>query len=272
MQFVTIEFVLDKYMPVATRSFPVAIPATITQSSLLAGIREALVTAGFPSPLKQYTIGTDLFCVWRLVFDATKAAGTAFYRLKVTSGLVVTHTVGSGFADATNALSGALTDFHAVTFSANFPVNFAGFQSSELVLALATQGSTTQFNAGYLRLQNAPQFDDQGFCNLFLSTSNVFTSLSTITPSPYGSTASWVTSLNATQMQDPDPLSQERSIEAPFKLWNAANTGIMCWSSPELGMGANASMSMGSLHIPSGTTEEWYATRQGAGTLIIRIK
>jgi hypothetical protein len=259
-------------MPVATRSSPVAIPATITQASLLAGIRDALVVAGFPAPLKQYTVGTDLFCVWRLVFDAAKAAGTAFYRLKVTSGLAVSHTVGSGFADATNALTGALTDFHAVTFSASFPINFAGFQSSELVLALATQGSTTQFNAGYLRLQNAPQFDDQGFCNVFLATSNTFASLSTITPSPYGSTASWVTSLNPTQMQDPDPLSQERSSEAPFKLWNAASAGIMCSSSPELGMGANSGMSIGSLHIPSGTTEEWYVTRPGAGTLIIRVK
>jgi hypothetical protein len=259
-------------MPVATRSFPNSIPATVTQASLLAGIRDALVAAGFPTPLKQYQIGTELFCIWRLVFNAARPAGTAFYRIRVTAGLIVSHTIGSAFNDATNALTGAVTDVHSTTFSANLPINFAGFQSSELVLALATQGTTVQFNAGYLRLENAPQWDDEGFCRVFIANTNIFTALVTITPSPYGATTSFTTSLNVTQMAEPDSLSGLRSSENPFKIYGATNTGIIATSSFDLGMGANSGMAVGSIHIPPGTEEEWYVTRPGPGTLIIRVK
>jgi hypothetical protein len=259
-------------MPVATRSFPNSIPATVTQASLLAGIRDALVAAGFPIPLKQYQGGTDLFCIWRLVFNAAEPAGTCFYRIRVTTGLTVSHNIGSGFNDSTNALTGAASDAHLITFTSNFPINFAGFQSSELILCLCTQGTTLQFNAGYLRLENAPQWDDRGFCRVFICNTNVFASLSTITPSPYGTTVSFTTSLNVAQMAEPDLLSGLRSSETPFKLYGATNSGIIASSSNELGMGANSGMALGSIHVPPNTEEEWYVTRPGPGTLIIRVK
>jgi hypothetical protein len=259
-------------MPIATRSYPQTLPATITQAALMAAIREALILSGFPQPIKQYISGTDLFCVWALVFDATKAAGTAFYRLKVTATLVVSHTVGSGFTDSTNTLLGALVDFHLVAFTANLPIEFAGFQSSELILCLCTQGSTLQFNAGYLRLENAVQWDDAGFCRIFLATTATFTNLNVPTPSPYGTTASFVTSLNASQMQDVDSTTNTRSTIDGIHIWSPSNMGVAAWSSLDLSMGANSGMAAKSLHTPQGTTREYYVSRPGAGTLLIRVK
>jgi hypothetical protein len=62
-------------MPIAVRSFPPDIVAPITQASLIAGIRDGLIAAGFPAPLKSYTTGTDQFVVWQLVFDPLKTYG-----------------------------------------------------------------------------------------------------------------------------------------------------------------------------------------------------
>ncbi len=238
----------------------------------MAAIRDGLILSGFPQPIKQYSSGTDLFCVWALVFDAAKAAGTAFYRLKVTAGLVVSHTVGSAFADASNSLTGALADFHLVTFGANLPIEFDGFQSPELCLCFCTQGSTLQFNAGYLRFENAVQWNDVGFCRIFLPTTAIFTNLNTTTPSPYGAVASFATSLNATQMQDVDSTTNTRSTIDGIHIWSPNNMGVAAWSSLDLSMGANSGMAAKSLHTPQGTTREYYVSRPGAGTLLIRVK
>jgi hypothetical protein len=259
-------------MPLATSITISPLPATITQASLLAAIRDGLIASGFPPVLKQYSVGTDMFCVWRLVFNPAKTNGFAFYRLKVTSTLVVTHTVGSAFNDSTNALTGALADFHSTTFSASLPVNFTGIQSSELSVCMTTQGTTVQFNGGWLRPEGVTQWDDEGFCKVFLATTSTFTNLATITPSPYGTVTSFKTSLNQVEMQDPDTLSGQRSSKAPVEIYGATNTGIVGTTSLELGLGANAGMATGSLHTPAGTTQEWLISRPGAGTLMFRLK
>ena len=258
-------------MPVATKTNPTSLAATLTQASLIAGIRDALVAAGFPAPLKQYTVSTDMFVLWQLVFDAAKPLGTIYYRLKLSSTLVASHTVGTGWVDASNSLSNAPSDVHATSFSASLGVTFTTFQSSEICLALCTQGATMQFNAGWLRLADSPQYDEIAYPKIFIAGSNNFSSLTTTSITPYGITTSFTTSLNNASMADADSYYGQRSLLGPFWLWGPSNTGIIAMSGPELGMGANNSLSFGSLQNPPGTTESWFVTRSGAGTMVIRI-
>lgn len=258
-------------MPVAVRTYPIALSPPLTQNSLTVSLRDALVAAGFPSPLKQYMMGTDQYCLWQLIFDATKPMGTVYYRLKVTSGLFVSHTIGTSWADASNTLGNAPTDTHSTSFSASQAVSFTAFQSSEIISCICSQGTTVQFNAGYLRLADSPQWDEVGFPKVFIPGSNNFSSLVTTSATPYGSTTSFTTSLNNSNRADADSYYGLRSLIAPIWLWGPSNTGIVAMSSSELAMGANNLMAAGSVHNPPGTTESWHVTRAGAGTLSIRI-
>ena len=258
-------------MPVATRTTSSPLAATLTQASLIAGIRDALVAAGFPAPLKSYTVSTDMYVIWQLVFDAAKPLGTIYYRLKVTSTLIASHTVGTTWTDASNALGNAPADVHATTFTASQNITFTVLQSSEISLALCTQGTTVQFNAGWLRLADSPQYDEIAYPKIFIAGSSNFATLVTTSLTPYGSTTAFTTSLNNSNMADADSYYGQRSLVGPFWLWGPTNTGIIAMSSPELGMGANNAMSFGALHNPPGTTESWFVTRAGAGTMVVRI-
>jgi hypothetical protein len=100
-------------MPAATRTYPADIPPTLTATTLRDDLRDALIAAGFPPALKSYTVGTTLYAVWELLFN-TKTYGKTYYRIQVTSGLVVTHSIGSGWNDSTNTLANACAESQSV--------------------------------------------------------------------------------------------------------------------------------------------------------------
>lgn len=131
-------------MPAATRSYPPDIATPLTQATLLSGLREALIATGFPAPLKQYTSGTDQFVVWQLVSDPTKTYGTAYYRLRVASGLAVSHVLGTTYDSSSNTLGNAPAEQHQVIYSSSSPMKLLGFATNEFKFLIATQGATQQ--------------------------------------------------------------------------------------------------------------------------------
>lgn len=257
-------------MPAATRSYPSDINPSITQASLINGLRDALVAAGLPTPLKQFTSGTNQLVVWELVFDATRFYGKAYFSIKVSNTLTVSQSISSGWTDATNTLVNASSDVHLTTFSSSIPIKFQGFATPEFVLLSATQGGSIQMMLGYLRLQTADAFDDISFPKIFIPITADLTSLTCTGLTPYSSSV-FYTSLNNSNMANADSYFQQRSMATGFFLYGSSNTGIIARSSDDLGMGANTGTTRYDTYTPSGLSEQWIVTRSGAGTLLIRI-
>ena len=260
-------------MPIAVRSFPPDIVAPITQASLIAGIRDGLIAAGFPAPLKSYTTGTDQFVIWLLNFDATKTYGRAFYRLRVSAALGVSHAVGAGFTDATNTLVNPSAEQHLQTYQNNAVIRIWGFRSDELCIVSIVQGTTIHQILGYFRFADMPSFDEGSFPKIFISTRNDAQTLSCTGLSPYGSVnLLFDTSLANSAMANPDPYLSQRSQATGILVYGPNNGGIIGRSSEDLATGACVGMSRGEVfQTPTNPVEQYILLRPAAGALLIRI-
>jgi hypothetical protein len=258
-------------MPIAARSFPADINPPLTAASLRDGLRDALVVAGFPAALKSYVVGTDQYAVWELVFN-TKTYGKAYYRIKVTSGLVVTHAVGATWTDSTNTLGNPSAESQSTAYLANVAVKSWGFRSDELCLLSTVQGSATQL-LGYFRFLDAPAFDEASFPKIFIARTNDVDSLTSTALAPY-STFTYSTSLNNAVMATADLFLQQRSQVTGFFLYGPTNSGVIARSSDELSMGACASMVRGDIfQVPdTNPLEQYLLLKPGAGALLVRIQ
>lgn len=258
-------------MPAATRSYPPDIATPLTQTSLLSGLREALIATGFPPPLKQYSSGPDQFVVWQIVGDATKTYGTAYYRLFVNSALNVNHMIGATWADSSNTLGNPSSALHSVTYSASTPIKFLGFSTNEYKFLLVTQGATQQL-LGYFRPPDAPSFDENSFPRIFIASNQDLTNCSCTGLSPYGTNLTFNTSLGNSQMASPDSFLQQRSQALGLFLFGPANTGIIARTSDDLGMGATSGLSRGDTLVDAvDSSKQYFVNRGVAGGLLIRI-
>lgn len=257
-------------MPAATRSYPPDIATPLTQTTLLSGLREALIATGFPAPLKQYSSGTDQFVVWQLANDPTKTYGTAYYRLRVTSGLAVTHTIGATWTDASNTLGNASGEQHSISYSSSTPIKLLGFATNEYKFLLVTQGNTQQL-LGYFRPPEAPGFDESSFPKLFIPTNQDLTTCACTGLTPYGTTV-FSTSLGLSQMASPDSFLQQRSQALGFFIYGPTNTGLIARTSDDLGMGATSGLARGDTLVDAAdNTKQYFVNRGVAGGLLIRI-
>lgn len=258
-------------MPVAARSFPSDVNPPLTAISLRDGLKEALIAAGFPPALKSYNVGTDQFVVWELILDPTKAYGRAFYRLKVTTGLIVTHAIGGGWTDATNTLVNPSAEAQSTTYLSNVALKFWGFRNEEILLLSVTQGSVSQL-LGYFRLTDAPAFDEASFPRIFIANRNDVDQLHCTGLTPYAASV-FTTSLLNSQMSNPDAYLQQRSQTTGFFLYGPTSTGVIARSSDDLAMGACTGMVRGDVFQVPNTSpiEQYILLRPGVGALLIRI-
>jgi|GEM_PF-4553553 len=258
-------------MPIATRSYPADIVPPITAASLIAGLRDGLIASGFPQPLKQYVIGTDQYCVWEFNFDPTKTYGKTYYRLKVTSGLITTHSIGAGWTDATNTLVNPCNEAHQITYSSSVPVKSWGFSTPEFCLLSTSQGTLYQL-LGYFRFVDMPSFDEMAFPKTFIPMAADVATVSCTGLTPYN-TSQFPTSLNNTAMGVADAFLQQRSQVASFFVYSPTNGGIAGRSSDDLSMGACSNMNRGDIfqYLSSNPPEQYILLRPGAGAMMIRI-
>lgn len=259
-------------MPIANRTFPADINPPLTAASLRDGLRDGLIAAGFPPALKSYAVGTDQFAVWELNLDSTKPYGRAYYRIKVTTALAVTHAVGASWTDSTNTLNNASAETHSVSYLANVPLKLWGFRSDELLLLSVSQGSLHQL-LGYFRFADAPAFDEASFPKIFISNRNDVDQLHCTSLSPYAPSSVFSTNLNTAAMSFPDSYLQQRSQSTGFFLFGPSNSGIIARSSDDLGQGACSGMVRGDVFQVPGTNpvEQYILLKPGAGALLIRI-
>jgi hypothetical protein len=259
-------------MPPAIRSFPPDIPSPVTQASLIAGLRDGLIAAGFPAPLKSYTTGTDLFVIWRLDFDPTKAFGRCFYRLRVTSALLVSHMISANFTDSTNTLVNPSSDSHSTSYLSNVPVKMWGFRLDEGILLSVSQGSTHQL-LGYFRFFDCAAFDESSFPRCFISRTDTAGSLTCTGLSPYGTNLLFSNSLENIALSNADPYLQLRTLMLGILLYAPSNNGITGRSTDDFASGACVGMVRGDTLQNASVTpaETFLLLKPGAGALLIRV-
>jgi hypothetical protein len=257
-------------MPIATRTYPADLSPPITQAALFASFRDALSAVFGVAPLKSYT-ATDMFAVWQLVGDASKTFGRAFYRLRVTAGLVVYHNLASGFTDATNTLINPSGDLHLITYNANLAVKMLGFSTAEYKFLSINQGAIYQM-LGYFRPPDAPAWEESAYPRFFVSNAADLSLCFCTALTPYSS-SSFATSLNNPNMGTVDSVLQLRSQIQGFWLWGPSNSGIVAQTSADLVQGACTGLSREDGFRVPGTNppEEYFIPRPGAGALMIRI-
>lgn len=258
-------------MGIATRTYPPDINPPITAASLIAGLRDGLIAAGFPQPLKNYVVNTDQYVIWELNFDSTKAYGKCYYRLKVTSTLSCTHAVGATWTDSTNTLGQVTAELQPLSYVSNIVVKGWGFKSEELTLLSVVQGANTQL-LGFFRFAEAPAFDESSFPKIFIPSTNDVNTLYCTGVTPYSS-SSFVTSLLNPYMSTADTYFQQRSQTTGFFLYGPSNTGIIARSSDDLAMGSCSGMTRGDVfQVPdSNPLEQYILLKPAAGALLIRI-
>lgn len=255
----------------ATRTYPLELQPTLTQLALRDGLRDALSQVFGISPLKSYGAGTDLYSVWEVVFDSTKAFGKAFYRLKITSGLVATQAVGASFVDSTNALGNPSAEAHSVTYAANQPVSMLGFAGDGYKLLLNFQVSNQQL-LGFFRPPFAPSFNEAAYPRIFVPQTVDMSTVYCTGLTPYSGTTSFSTIWGLANMGIADVGSQTRSLIPGGWLWVPSNGGILAQCSEDLAVGACAGMTRGDdLRDPNDASRLYYVTRGVAGALAIRI-
>ncbi len=257
-------------MPIATRTYPPDIAATITQATLFAGIRDALSAVFGVLPLKSYAVGTEQHAIWRIIGDATKAFGSGFYRLRVTAALAVSHVIAAGFTDATNALVSASGENHTVTYVANLPVRMLGFATDEYKFLSVIQGTVPQL-LGCFRPGDALAYDENAHTKFFIAANADATSVASPTNTPY--TSALTTNLGNPNMANVDAALQLRSQFLGFWIWGPNNSGIVASTSIDLASGCCVGLARTDTFNVPGTNppEQYFVHRAVAGGLMFRI-
>lgn len=257
-------------MPAATRAFPPDLSPPLTAATLIAGLRDSLIAAGFPPALKSYVVGTDQFVVWELISNPSKAYGRCYYRLKITAGLLCTHAIGTGWTDSTNTLGGASAESHGTTYLANVAVKLWGLRTEEYTILSVAQGALSQL-LGIFRFTEAPAFDEASFPRVFIARTSDADSFSCTALTPYSSPI-FVSSLGNAYMANADPFLSVRSQVSGVLLYGPSNGGVIARSSNDLAMGACSGMSRGDVFQVLDATPivQYLLLKPGAGALLVR--
>ncbi|MBE9191442.1 hypothetical protein IQ230_14010 [Gloeocapsopsis crepidinum LEGE 06123] len=257
-------------MPVATRVDSFVAP-TITQTTLINGIRQAFVNAGYPTPFDDFTSGTDRILVYQIVLDAARTSGTAFLRIRLTSTLVIGQQVLSSWNTSTKAGTNGSTEVTFTAVATGSQVNFVSLNATpELALIMLTQG-TLAIPLGFFAPINRPSWwnlDAWNYC--FVPTGNTFAAFRSTTNNPYAN-ITYDTSLNVNRMGTANSQTNRRDILPGVILYTQSNQGIAGRSSDDLIMvAASGSTRFDTLQIP-GDTKEYLILDPSVGGLAVRI-
>lgn len=264
-------------MPIATRTTPAAVAAPLTQTSFVAGLRNALNEAFGAPALKSYIVGSEQFVVWELVGDATRPFGRCWYRLRVTTGLIVSAAIGASWTDATNTLGNPCSEANSTTYTANQAVSFLTFATAEYKFALAIQGSAMQL-LGFVRPTICPAFDEGSNPRFFIPVNSNMSGVYCTGLSPYGTagvSTAIATLWGQANFGGPDPILQQRTIATGVWLWSPNNNGILGQTSEDLAVCPGTGMARGDtlfdLPAPDPNRREYFLFSGGSGAIGVRI-
>jgi hypothetical protein len=257
-------------MAIATRTDSV-LSASFTQLNLYDALKQALADAGYPTPLSEFTSGTDRVVVYQVGFNPDRAVGTAFIRYRVTTTFIIAHQIYSGWNTGTNTGTNGSTE---IAFSAIANTNAVSFialsASPEYRLVLITSG-TFYAVLGFISPQEKPNWwDVNAHAYIYIPTATTFALLRTNVLNPYSNNEN-DTTLNNARMANINLISNRRDILPGVIVLTQSNQGISGKTSDDFVMGCfSGSARFDVVQIP-GDTKEYLVINPASGGLALRI-
>lgn len=172
---------------VATRTIS-SVAATVTQATLIAGLKVALASAGLSGTPADFTDGSNnRFLVYTIVYNVS-TYGTVYFWVQVTSSLSVSCRLATDYNSGTQTSTNVTTYSSAITFTTSSAITLGAINAgSEASLVYMLQSSTYQV-IGVLRpVSKRPSWDEGIWPFVFHPGNNSFSSINSFssTLSPY---------------------------------------------------------------------------------------
>lgn len=254
-------------------------PATRTTTTLASGITQATVvtallaafsSAGYSAPYDNYTSGTDQILVYEFVYDSTKTYGKVYYKIRITSALIIVYQICSAWNTTSKVASNAPAEAALITLANTSTISFDALNGgSEYKFVVITQLGTSAI-LGIICPANKPDWWNVNtfpYGLVFNSTSlSNFTSCSL---NPYSSNL-YTSFFNATNFGLPNQQTNKRDVITEMVIISSSNRGVAGKTSSDIGMGAcNGSGKFDLLTFP-GSSLEYLVINNTPGGLVIR--
>lgn len=258
-------------MTVAIRT-DTSIVATVTQTSLVNGIKSAMINAGFTNPIDDYTSGTDRIVVYTKSVDTSKTYGILYYRVRVTTGLTVYAQIFSGWNATTHTGSNGGTEQTIATYSASGVISVAAFNgASEYNLIQLVQSSTVGA-LGLIVPDNKPTWWDLNLYPYGLAVGiNPYNGGQMSSLNPYGNTG-MLNNLNNSGLATANPVTNRRDVLTGVIFYSNSNSGIIGKTSDDLASVAASGLNRYDVIQPQNTSYQYTVFNNVAGGLALRTQ
>lgn len=257
-------------MAVATQTDS-TLAANWTQATLFDAIKAAFINAGFPSPVSDFTGGTDRIATYAVILDNTKAFGTTFLRIRVTNTFIVAVQLFATWNSATNTGTGNSTEVTNTALVTTTGVNFIALNAGDEFKLIGVQQESIFYTLGFLSPANRPDWWNlESFNYCFIPVNNAFAVWRSTLQNPYANTE-FDSNLNNTRMGTANAITNRRDILQGVVMLTQSNTGVSGRTSDDLvSVAASGATRFDTLQIPD-STNQYLLLNPIAGGLAIRI-
>lgn len=258
-------------MAVATRIDSFIAP-NITQQSFYDGLKQAFTNAGYPAPFDDYTSGTERIIVYAVVIDATKLAGTAYLRIRITTALVLGIQIYSGWSTSTRTGSNGSTEIVYTALVNNIQINLIALNANPEYKFVLVQQSAFCLPLGYFSPVNKPSWWDlNSFPYAFLPDGISFNVVRTPTLNPYGNSEHDIGLSNATRLGTANRISNRRDILQGLILLSQSNAGLSGRTSDDMVLFSGSGTTRFDILQVPGSTNQYLVLNPSNGGLALRV-
>jgi hypothetical protein len=252
-------------MTVATRTNS-ALAATITQASLTSAINQALLDSGF-TQFSSYTLSGTNFLVYAFS-SGTGVVSVTYYRVSVTSGLVVSHQLFSGWNTTTNSGTNGSGEVFSTTFVGSQIISFISLNAfPEYRKVLVIQGSVAMMLGCMNPQQRQTIWALDTWNHNFIWAS--FTALVSTTLNPFSNVNYTPRDINESNLASPSTAFNASTIDAGLKIFTNSLQGCWTQTSNDIACAPTTGRSRGDTFTANGFT--FLVCDIGSGRLLLRV-
>jgi len=259
-------------MTVATR-INTTLAATITQNNLIAALKTAFANAGFSTLYHEYTNtgNGNKGLVYEIVNDASKIYGKLYFRVVVTTALVISSDVNTAWDTATLTASNGSTTNSFTALSTSSSISFAAFSAgSEFKMVVLVQSSSI-IPLGILIPASRPSWWDLNLWSWgFLPTSSTFGTLRSTAINPYSNDSFSILAISNGSLATANPQTNKRDVLTGLILGSASGGGIAGKTSEDIAIVCASGSSRYDTIQPTGTTQIFTILNNAAGGFAVR--
>lgn len=247
-----------------------SLAATITQSNLVAAIKSAMLSAGL-TLFDEFTSSTDNILIYEHINDSTKTYGKVYLRIKVTSSLVISQQLFSGWNASTDSGSNAGTETTYTAFATNASINFSAFNGNPEIKTVIITQNTNYVALGLLMPATRPNFWDMNQWSWgFYPASVGFLTLRSSSLNPFSNDGYSLTFATAAIAAGANPQTNKRDVLTGMLIYSNTNNGIAGKTSDDVAVVYGSGTSRFDTIQPTGTTQIFTILNNTAGGFALR--